>query len=270
MTFQIIKLLQNMQGQDAITKLFQGMYASVLTASQVDCGTLIISLCHPCLFPCSADYIDYDTWHTIRLGVTYCHNIVYSVTRLFMTERASFASDPGQMVCSLDSLHDEIVGVPPTNYKSDWQLYEEEMMEWFHGQGSSFIAFLDKNLALRRWLRVEEETIKWFHSRDKTLSLFSHNHHQTIQGILARQWWLHIKEETINRLNSRDRSLPLFSLNHHHTIQGLLAEQRRKEQERKEQEHKDQEHKDQERREQRRKVQQRQEKWRKEQQRKEQ
>ena len=283
-----------MQGQDAITKLFQGMYASALTAWLVDCGTLIISLCHPCLFPLLTDYIDYDTWHTIRLGVAYCNNIaalliaayaVYSVTRLFMTERASFASDPGQAVCSLDSSHDEIVGVPPTNYKSDWQLYEEEMMEWFHGQGSSFIAFSDKDLARQRWLRVEEETIKWFHSRDKTLSLFSHNHRQTIQGLLARQRWLRIEEETIDWLNSRDRSLPLFSLNHHHTIQGLLAEQRRKEQERKEQEHKEQERKDQERKEQerkeqqrkdqerrekRRKVQQRIEQWRKERQRKEQ
>ena len=279
MIFQTIKLLQNMQGQDAITKLFQGMYASTLTASQVDCGTLIISLCHPCLFPCFADYIDYDTRHTIRLGVTYCNNIaallivayaVYSVTCLFMTERASFASDPGQTVCSLDSSHDATVGVPPTNYKSDWQLYEEEMMEWFHSQGSSFIAFSDKDLARQRWLRVEEETIKWFHSRDKTLSLFSLNHHQAIQGLLARQRWLRIEKETIDWLNSRDRSLPLFSLNHHHTIQGLLAEQRRKEQERKEQEHKEQERKDQERREQRRKVQQRRERWRKEQERKEQ
>ena len=173
MIFQTIKLLQNMQGQDAITKLFQDMYASALTASQVDCGTLIISLCHPCLFPCYADYIDYDTWHTIRLGIAYCHNIaalliaayaVYNVTCLFMTERASFASDPGQTVCSLDSSHDVTVGVPPTNYKSDWQLYEEEMMKWFHGQGSSFIAFSDKDLARQRWLRIEEETIKWFHS----------------------------------------------------------------------------------------------------------
>ena len=75
-------------------------------------------------------------------------------------------------------------------------------MKWFHSQGSSFSTVLDKDLARQQWLRVEEETIKWFHSQDKTLSLFSHNHHQTIQGLLARQRWLRIEEETIDWLNS--------------------------------------------------------------------